>query len=236
VALDGNLADGQAVLGWIQMGYDWKWAAANDSFQRALALEPGNIRAIEGAAMLANAHGHTGEALRLCRRLVELNPLDAASHIELGDIANNAGYPEEATPALRKALELNPEVPQAHLELGLDHLAQSQPQRALAEMELEPELGWRLTGLALSYQALERSNEADNALAELISKYESTMAYQIAEIYAYRNQVDRSFEWLERAYAQHDGGLTDVIADPRMENLRHDPRYPVFLKKMHLVE
>jgi hypothetical protein len=53
-------------------------------------------------------------------------------------------------------------------------------------------------------------------------------------VYAYRKQPEESFEWLEKAYAVRDAGLPDVKTDPLFKNLRHDPRYGEFLKKMHL--
>jgi hypothetical protein len=37
-----------------------------------------------------------------------------------------------------------------------------------------------------------------------------------------------------RAYAQRDGGLSEMKGDPLLKNLERDPRYAVFLKKMRL--
>ena len=71
-------------------------------------------------------------------------------------------------------------------------------------MEREPELTWRLSGLALAYHALGRKKEADAVLAELIAKYQADFACQIAEVYAFRGEADRASEWLERAYTQRD--------------------------------
>jgi hypothetical protein len=45
-----------------------------------------------------------------------------------------------------------------------------------------------------------------------------------------------SFEWLERAYQQRDGGLGDVKVDPALDSLNGDPRFKAFLKKMKLPE
>ncbi len=39
---------------------------------------------------------------------------------------------------------------------------------------------------------------------------------------------------LERAYVQHDGGVASTKWDPLLENLRGDPRYIAFLKKLRL--
>jgi hypothetical protein len=56
----------------------------------------------------------------------------------------------------------------------------------------------------------------------------------IAEVYAYRGEADRAFEWLERAHAQRDGGLAETKGDPLLKSLERDPRYAAFLKKMRL--
>lgn len=59
-------------------------------------------------------------------------------------------------------------------------------------------------------------------------------AYQIAEAYAFRKEADKAFEWLERAFAQRDAGLTFMRADPLLEPIRGDRRYGDFLKRMNL--
>ncbi len=59
-------------------------------------------------------------------------------------------------------------------------------------------------------------------------------AYQIAEVYAYRGQVDQAFAWLDRAHKQYDGGLVFVKTDPMLQNLRSDPRYSQLLKNLNL--
>ena len=76
--------------------------------------------------------------------------------------------------------------------------------------------------------------DSNAALAELIGKHDTDSAYQIAEAYAFRGESGKSFEWLERAYKQRDAGLADIKTDPLFKNLRHDPRYTEFLKKMRL--
>ena len=221
-------------MGWIKKIYDWDWAGADASYQRALALEPGNAAVVRGAAALAGTLGRSEEAMALDHRALELDPLSMATHNNLGLHAYYAGRLEEAVAAFKKALELNLEYPSSHYDLGKVYLAQAHPQEALAEMEREPEPLWRLLGLALAYHALGRKKEADAALAEFVAKYHAEGAFQIAEVYAFRGETDKAFEWLERAYAQRDGGLSEMKGDPLLKNLEHDPRYAAFLKKMRL--
>jgi tetratricopeptide (TPR) repeat protein len=103
LALDANLAEAHAAMGWIQRSYDWDWAGADASYQRALALEPGNTTVVRGAAELAATLGRFDEALALDRRAVELDPLSVPAHVYLGEHAYRAGGLEEAAAAGKKA-------------------------------------------------------------------------------------------------------------------------------------
>jgi len=53
-------------------------------------------------------------------------------------------------------------------------------------------------------------------------------------VYASRKDFDGAFEWLERAYRQHDPGLAWSKSDSLLIPLHADPRWPVFLKKIGL--
>src|SRR5262249_27607016 len=135
---------------------------------------------------------------------------------------------------LQKALDLNSQAAFDHLTLGKILIAEGKPQEALTEIEKEP-LEWgKLTGRAMAYYALGREQESNSALAALIAKYGVDGSYQIAQVYAYRKQPDKSFEWLERAYGVRDAGLPDVKTDPLFKNLHYDQRYTTLLKKMRL--
>lgn len=141
---------------------------------------------------------------------------------------------DEAQAALKKALDLNPQAAFVHLTLGKILIAEGKPQQALAEIEKEP-LEWgKFTGQALVYHALGREQDSNAALASLVAKYKSGAAYQIAQVYMYRGESDKSLEWLDRAYEQRDPGLTEINSDPLFKNLHHDTRYTDLLEKMRL--
>ena len=129
---------------------------------------------------------------------------------------------------------MNPEAEAVHLNIGSIHLVMGHPNEALAEFQREPSPAWKSQGFALAYYALGRKQESDAALAELIATYHADAAFQIAEIYAYRGETDKAFEWLDRAYAQRDGGFVEIKGDPLLKNLEHDPRYTALLKKLRL--
>jgi TolB-like protein/Flp pilus assembly protein TadD/predicted Ser/Thr protein kinase len=212
--LDASLAEAHATLGWIRSSYGWDWSGAEAAFKRALELEPGNAVVVRQAASLAATLGRLEEAIRLDQRAVELDPLSVRAHSNLGLYAWFAGRLDEAEAAYRKALELNPEYTSANLGLGRVHLSRSQPQAALQEMQRVEDPFWRRYGLALAYHSLGEKKDADAALGELLEKDEETAAFQIAEVYAFRGETDKAFAWLERAYAQRDGGLSEMKGIP----------------------
>ena len=88
----------------------------------------------------------------------------------------------------------------------------------------------------MAEHTLGNASESQKYLDEQIAKYAQGAAYQIAEVYAWRGEKDKAFEWLDRAYTQHDGGLTFIKSDPLIAKLRGDPRYAAILKKMGLQE
>lgn len=87
---------------------------------------------------------------------------------------------------------------------------------------------------AAVYYAAGRRAESDEALQDLTAKFSTDAGYQIAEVYAMRAEPDLAFDWLERAYAQRDPGLTHMKSVPRLRSLHSDARWSAFLSKMGL--
>lgn len=234
LALDPSLAEAHSAMAWIKSTHDWDWAGADVSIQKALALDPEGARTLRRASALASALGRFEEALQLGRHAASVDPLSPVSWANLCQVATTAGKLDEAFSAGTKALELQPSGPTLHLNRGLVYIAKGTPQDALAEFQQEAEPIWRTQGLAVGYHALGRKPQSDQALAELIDKFQADGAFQIAQVYAFRGEADRAFEWLERAYKQRDGGLSGMKGDLLLKSLEPDPRYTAFLKKMRL--
>jgi len=142
----------------------------------------------------------------------------------------------EAETAYRQALDLAPAISQGHILLGWTLLARGEPAAALAVMEQETDERYRDVGRAMALDALGRRTEADRALGIAEAKYAGVVEYPIAVVYANRNDLDKAFAWLDRAFQLHDGWVPWVPWDPLLNNLRGDPRYNAFLRKMNLAE
>jgi len=89
-------------------------------------------------------------------------------------------------------------------------------------------------GMGVVFEAEDKKNDADAALSEFVAKYSDDSAYQVASAYAFRGQTEKAFEWLHKAYARRDPGLSDIKVDPLLLSIRGDTRYSAFLKTMRL--
>jgi len=234
IALDAGSATGYMTLALVQMNHDWDWEAADASLRKAALLEPGSAAVLGNRAHLARTLGRPEEAIGLYEQAIALDPLRANFYLALGYELYVTGRYREASAALEKAQQLNPQLSSLHLTDGQILLAEERWQRALEEIEKETGEWERLSGEVLAYHKLGRREESDKALKKLITTHQNDAAYQIAESYAYRGEVDDAFAWLDRSYRQRDPGTPEFKTDPLMKSLRQDPRYAELLKKMRL--
>ena len=234
LALNPNLAEAHAQMGRLRQTVDFDWAGADASMQRAIALEPGDPDIVRSAASSAALLGRFDEALQLNHRAVDLDPLNADSWEQLAETEFFMGQLDKAAADGKKGLELSSDAWPGPALLSEIYVMQGRPQDALPEIELVRDDLIRAFLYPIAYHALGREKESDAALSELVTKYHASSAYQIAQVYAFRNQSDEAFEWLERAYAQRDSGLVGTKVDPLLKSLHKDPRYAAFLKKLNL--
>jgi len=236
LSLDPQSAPAWASLGYIRWGYDWNWEGAEEADSRALELEPGNVDVITQSARVKNTLGLLDESIELNQQAIALDPLSLRPIVNLGLVFRAAGRLDDAEAAYRQLLALNPQYPNGHSGLAVLLILKGQAEEALVELEMEAVETWKVFGLALAYHALVRRDEADATLASFIERYAQVAAYQIAEIYAFRNEADSAFEWLERAYEQRDGGMTALVYDELLSNLHTDARWEPLLAKIKLLD
>jgi serine/threonine-protein kinase len=234
VQLGPNLAESHAALGWVRAFVEWKFPDGVAELRRAKELAPANPTANDLLARVLAYVGQMQEAEAQARRAIELDPLLYLARNNLARILFLDGRLDEAELEARKAAEVQPAAASSHRWQTLVAVQRGDGEAALREAQLEPDGAYRHYLLALAHYTGGDHQAADVALADLIAKDRDTATYQIAEVYAWRGETDKAFEWLEIAFDNHDTGLLSLLRNPMMRGLRGDERYKRMLAKIGL--
>jgi len=234
VAIDPGLAEAHAALGWVRFFIEWRFAEGLAELTRAQQLSQWNATANDLMGRVVVYLGQFQEAEKLARQAVELDPLAYQARTSLARILFTEGKLDEAEASARKAAELQPAAAGNHRWQVFVAIQRGDGEAALREAQLEPNEGYRRFELALAHYARGERRAADEALTELIAKDRDFLAYQIAEVYAWRGETDKAFEWLQVSLDNHDTGTLSLFVNPFMRGLRHDARYKNLLAKIGL--
>ena len=236
ITLAPQEANGYASRGVLRMNVSRDWNGAEADLEKALALDPASDKVQGNYATLLERLGRLPEAIAVGRKATEIDPLSAIAWSNLGlYLTFHKDYPA-ADEALRRCLEINPESSFGGHHLAILRLLEGNAAAALATARKIGIEGFRLTDVAMAEHSLGHAEESQQALDELIAKHALDGAYQVAEALAWRGEKDKAFEWLERAYQQRDGGLSEVKVDLLLGRLHGDSRFKALLKKMNLQE
>jgi len=233
VAVDPNLAEAHAALGWVRFFSEWKFTEGLAELRRAKELAPANPTANDLLARVL-VYGQIQEAEKLARQAIELDPLAYLARGNLARILLAEGKLDEADAEARKAAQLQPTAAASHRWQVVVAVLRGDGEAALREAQLEPDEGYRRFELALAQYVRGDRKAADAALADLIANGRDQLAYQIAEVYAVRGETDKAFEWLQISFDNHDTGTLSFLIDPLLRDLRTDPRYKSLLTKLGL--
>jgi adenylate cyclase len=236
LSIEPDLPNGLLARATIETNFDFNWNGAAQTVAKALALAPADPNIVIAAANLEIARGNMDRAIELYRKAVDLDPVNAQARSFLAfNLAATKRF-AEARAEFPRVVELNPAAPWAHAGLGLSYLLENKFEEAATAAQAEAGEWARLLIVSCARWGQKRVTESDAALAQLTANESETAAYQIAEVYAYRGDKDRAFEWLERARRQRDPGLASLRKDPLLPNLHDDPRWNVFLHTMGLAD
>ena len=238
IAFAPDSPDGYWARGLLRYAYFFDWNGARADFEKALDLDPNNVRTQVDYGLLLATLGRMPDAIAMVRKAIGLDPLSVEAWRRLAQLLLDSGQVPAARDAIDRALDIDPQGDPSGVATAVDLVA-GRPQEALTASQkrnVAASAGFGLVGMAMAEHTLGHAAESLRALDVLIQDHSNVWAYQIAQVYAWRGETDKALEWLERAYRQHDGGLTSIAYDRFFAGLRGDPRYKALLRKMKLPE
>ncbi len=235
--IDDRLAEAHTALGHIRVQYEYDWVGAEREYQRAIDLKPNYVNAHHFYALYLSIVGRFDEGIEEIKRAQELEPSSLFIHTNLGHILYRAQRYDEAIDQVKRVLEMNPNFDHAHSVLGLAYLQKGMVEQAIAEFQKRK---MPVTGgagdLGQAYASAGRRSEALKEIDKLqeLSTQRYVAAYNLALIYASLGDKGNALEWLEKAYEDRSTQLIWIKADPRLDNLRSEPRFKAVIKRLGL--
>lgn len=145
-------------------------------------------------------------------------------------VRENGNY-EQAIVEFRKALEMDPKRPRAHFQLGTTYVQKGDLNAGIVELKTAVNLlqgnSRFLAYLGYADAAPGKRREAQEILSKLntISQQQYVSPFGIATIYMGLGEKERALACLDKAYQVHDGELTGIATDHRLDVLHSDPRF-----------
>ena len=238
--IDPTLPEAHASLGILKMRYDYDWQGAESELKQAISLNPSYSTAHHWYGNYFQLQRRFDEALHQFSLAQELDPLCTQIIVAWGTCLWVMRLYDEALEKLRDAIAMDPYHFPAHVALSLVHVQLGNFSEAHDELKKASQLGDSDTILAFLgpvYAASGKREEAQRVLEAMQKqrKERYASAYNLALIYAGLSEDDLAFEWLGKAYDDHDDQLTwGLASDPRLDHLRDDSRFDELMSRVGL--
>jgi hypothetical protein len=235
LALDEDSTHALRARARLKFDFDNDFQGGKEDLIKAQQIEPGNVSTVAYLAVVTGYLGDVDKAIALTQNALILDPLNSTRYFWLGHWLLCDERYQESEAAIRKAMELTSTLENTYYNLGIIQLLKGRYDLALDEMKKEPQWGLLGSGLAMIYYAMGNLVKAQNELAPMLEEPWG-QEYQIAQVYAYWNDIDNAFIRLYSVLENHEAGLGRVKTDLLFRNLHGDPRWDEFLEKIGLAD
>jgi tetratricopeptide (TPR) repeat protein len=224
LALAPELPEAHVALGMARMFHQADFDGAEDSFRRALALNPSNVLANQLFSQLCTVLCRHSESIAAMQRALELDPLSPTVGTLLACVYFFAGHFEPALEQINRVLQIAPGCSTALAsagwvltEMGHHDLALDRYHRAL---DVQPQSPIMMANLAYGLAAAGQSQAALRLLHRVIDVRRKAWvsSYWIALVYSRLRLTDKARAWFKRAEEDHDGWRILSNTDPRFQS------------------
>lgn len=238
IELDNTLAEAYAALANVYE-MEWNWAETERSIKRALELNPHFARAHHILAFYYATMGQFDEALAAIKRARELDPLNLVINTDQANLLFMAKKTDEAFRQWEQTLELDPNFAMVYESRGVVNYSLGNETSAIKDFSRAMELDGKYQKEIADFRSITTRGGLkafyQNELNKLFIKEkngETVSPYTVAVYFAAVGQKDQAFDYLEKAYKEHNANLIQLQSLVFFEPLRSDPHYKDLKKRM----
>ena len=203
-------------------------SAGHQHLDKAVALHPNDPLVLSVLAGVAADEFRWEEAIVLQRRASAADPLSTTAAANLACYLFLAGRIEEAKYEFEKVIELDPTHPNEILVFT--QILEGRYDEALRNVGTWRDGAKREHSLALIYHGLGHAVESSEHLDKLIATTGRTQPVMVAEVYAFRGDIDNAFEWLKSSPSRLC--ISPVMyASPFLKPLQADSRWAQVIER-----
>jgi tetratricopeptide (TPR) repeat protein len=242
LAIDKNLPEAHTALALIVQNYDHDWQTAGNEYRRAIELNPSYATAHHWYAEHLGYLARFEEAFQENERARQLDPLSLIIAVDNGVLLIYSRQYDRAIEKCRSVLDLDKNFNMAEGCVARAYRLKRMFPEALRVYETASndfaEPLWKWSELAYIYGRAGQQQQAWRALDKVKQLYRPQQTDPSVFVTAYLGlgDVDQTFAWLEKAYAQHSNAMSTLKVDPLYDLLRGDPRYQGLLRRVGLAE
>ena len=231
--IDPKNARALSNLGWNAMYWEWDFAKAARLIAQARSLEHGNASILNAYAVLNNAFGRYESGVSLSREALNLDPLalSVLTNLSGSYYANNRF--DEMAALIERMRELEPDSTVIPGMSGWLEQGRGNAEAALAHFT-QARAAMGAWGRAIAHYDLGQDDLSDAAISELVELGGNSVI--IATIYAYRDETDDAFEWLDRGFDEHDDWMVEIRMFKFFQRIYGDPRWDVMVEKVGMTD
>lgn len=190
IRLDSNLVDGYLNAAFVR-DFELDFDEEKKLLDKAMALQPNSYVVIINMAWWFQIQGQFVVAKTMFEKCVALDPMRSYAYYNLARNSLARRQYKEALKYSRKTVALNP-IPSNYSMHGTVYLLNNKPDSAIiCASKLEDEF-WKLYLENMALWSQGKKKEAEAKLKLIIDKYGDTGAFQIAEMYGWQSETEKS--------------------------------------------
>lgn len=244
LALDDRLPEAHAIAASVAFWYEWDWAAAEASYSRVLALNPGGAFAHGDYAWFLLNRRRFDEALHEIKVALDLDPLMPLFYGWSVGLHCAAGRLDEALRDFERAKELDPTFGLPYFHAGMTYYLKGMPDKAIEVLQqgvkIAPHPGWAEGMISMIRMRQGDRAEVRRIVDGMISQRSKVNVSCMALAWALAGlgDLDAAYEWVERAIEERDtlAGFVHIYTPLLAPELASDSRYEALLHRLDVAD